>query len=188
MTQPHPECAKLWCSLDTLKMSWEERFDHMEEMSHFPTCDDCPVNFSWLEFWGMKRKVQLSAARWIWLNLQEVFGRRIAQPMPGDPQPEWWPSFERQKPKPAKVGGTIFERLKSAYRIEYLAGGLTTLRGLGNVLKGRCPLHDEKSGEAFAVYVDEQRWQCFGKCNTGGDVIAFVEACIERKIEWRIAR
>jgi hypothetical protein len=38
------------------------------------------------------------------------------------------------------------------------------------VLIGRCPIHQEKHGLAFAVYTDG-RWQCFGKCARGGDVL-----------------
>jgi DNA primase len=50
----------------------------------------------------------------------------------------------------------------------------------------RCPLHSETKGYSLAVYDDH--WQCYGKCNTGGDVIqwtmafrhlSFNEACIE---------
>jgi hypothetical protein len=39
-----------------------------------------------------------------------------------------------------------------------------------DVLVGRCPIHREKSGLAFAVYPDGH-WWCFGKCNRGGDVV-----------------
>lgn len=50
----------------------------------------------------------------------------------------------------------------------------------------RCPLHGETKGYSLAVYDDH--WQCYGKCNTGGDVIkwmqlkhgySFAEACHE---------
>jgi hypothetical protein len=39
-----------------------------------------------------------------------------------------------------------------------------------NVLVGRCPIHQEKEGMAFAAYSDGH-WWCFGKCNRGGNVI-----------------
>jgi hypothetical protein len=48
--------------------------------------------------------------------------------------------------------------------------GVKLRRGGPNVLVGRCPIHQEKSGLAFAAYADGG-WWCFGKCNRGGDVI-----------------
>lgn len=48
----------------------------------------------------------------------------------------------------------------------------------------RCPFHNEQKGTSLAVYADH--WHCYGKCNTGGDVISwtmrfhnlsFKEAC-----------
>jgi hypothetical protein len=35
---------------------------------------------------------------------------------------------------------------------------------------GKCPIHNEQKGEAFAIHSDD-RWQCFGKCSRQGDVI-----------------
>ena len=37
-----------------------------------------------------------------------------------------------------------------------------------------CPLHNEEKGYSLVVYSDH--WQCFGKCNQGGDSIAWVQA------------
>src|SRR6516162_4556355 len=55
--------------------------------------------------------------------------------------------------------------------IPYLAAIGVRLRRAGpDVLIGRCPVHQEKRGMAFAVYSD-RRWHCFGKCNRGGDVL-----------------
>lgn len=36
-----------------------------------------------------------------------------------------------------------------------------------------CPFHGEHKGASLAVYQDG--WKCFGKCNTGGDVFAWVK-------------
>jgi DNA primase len=36
----------------------------------------------------------------------------------------------------------------------------------------KCPLHNEQKGYSLAVYADH--WQCFGKCNRGGDAIAWL--------------
>jgi DNA primase len=37
----------------------------------------------------------------------------------------------------------------------------------------KCPLHNETKGYSLAVYLDH--WQCFGKCQTGGDAIAWLQ-------------
>ncbi len=38
----------------------------------------------------------------------------------------------------------------------------------------RCPFHNEKTG-SFIVYLDQNTWWCYGGCQTGGDVIAFIQ-------------
>jgi DNA primase catalytic core len=47
------------------------------------------------------------------------------------------------------------------------------LRKTGNLYKGRCPFHEEKT-PSFTVTPAESLWHCFG-CDMGGDVIRFVE-------------
>ncbi len=47
------------------------------------------------------------------------------------------------------------------------------LRKVGNLYKGRCPFHEEKT-PSFTVTPAENLWHCFG-CDAGGDVIRFVE-------------
>ena len=47
------------------------------------------------------------------------------------------------------------------------------LVGRGRVRQGVCPFHDETAG-SFTVYVDSQRWFCFG-CGLGGDVLDFIQ-------------
>lgn len=37
----------------------------------------------------------------------------------------------------------------------------------------KCPLHDEQKGFSLVVYADH--WRCFGRCQQGGDVIAWVQ-------------
>lgn len=39
---------------------------------------------------------------------------------------------------------------------------------------GKCPIHDDRD-PSLTVYADSQTWHCFGACNTGGDVISFIE-------------
>lgn len=76
-------------------------------------------------------------------------------------------------------GEDLIARLKAAYRVEDMASRWTDLRG-GNTLLGKCPLHNEQQGRSFAVWVDSQRWKCFGKCGIGGDVIDLARAAKER--------
>jgi hypothetical protein len=40
----------------------------------------------------------------------------------------------------------------------------------GNRLIGKCPIHNERNGNAFVVHSDG-KWQCYGKCDKSGDVI-----------------
>lgn len=37
----------------------------------------------------------------------------------------------------------------------------------------KCPLHSEHKGYSLVVYADH--WRCFGKCQTGGDAIAWMQ-------------
>ena len=49
------------------------------------------------------------------------------------------------------------------------------LRRPGGALVSRCPLHNERHGEAFVVF-DDGRWHCFGKCGKSGDVTDLEQA------------
>lgn len=81
-------------------------------------------------------------------------------------------------------GESLIERVKAAYRLEEVAGRLTRLYGRGETLTGRCPFHGEQSGRAFVVWVDSQRWRCFGQCLAGGDVVDLVRECKARGLRW----
>ncbi len=48
------------------------------------------------------------------------------------------------------------------------------LRKRGKQYKGHCPFHLDEKTPSFAVTPAENLWHCFG-CDTGGDVIRFVE-------------
>lgn len=78
----------------------------------------------------------------------------------------------------------LIAKIKSRLQIEEVAGRLTNLHG-STKLKGKCPLHNERNGEAFVVWVETQTWRCFGQCVTGGDVLDFIKECKDRGIEWR---
>lgn len=123
----------------------------------------------------------LARERMAWLVLQESLGRKYAKPMPGDPEPHFWPATAR---KPVGNGTlSLIDRIKQSYRLEDIASKHTHLHGT-TVLKGKCFLHGEQKGEAFTVWPAEQKWRCFGACNTGGDVIDLVRAMKDRGIQW----
>lgn len=50
------------------------------------------------------------------------------------------------------------------------------LKRSGRFLIGKCPIHQERSGEAFTIDPEAQRWRCRGKCSRGGDVIDLEQA------------
>lgn len=54
---------------------------------------------------------------------------------------------------------------------------LLDLQGHGDRLRARCPvpIHNDKS-PSFVVFVDTDRWHCFGACNSGGDVYDLIRA------------
>jgi hypothetical protein len=74
--------------------------------------------------------------------------------------------------RPTGAGSrNLFEAVKQAVSVEELAGRFTKLGPAGpGKLKGRCPLHVERTA-SFYVYQASQRWQCFGACAAGGDVV-----------------
>jgi hypothetical protein len=78
------------------------------------------------------------------------------------------------------AGETRIERIKRLVSVESLASQYTTLKpaGLGKE-KGRCPLHEERTA-SFYVYIESQRWHCFGACAIGGDVIDLAEQLMAR--------
>ena len=98
-------------------------------------------------------------------------GRRLSELL----FPEAYP---KPKPKNYQVGESIFERVRSAYRIEDVAHKLTNLYG-SKTLSGKCPFHNERTGRAFVVWVETQTWKCNGKCQDGGDVISLVRKAME---------
>ena len=53
-------------------------------------------------------------------------------------------------------------------------GRRVPLQRSGHSFKANCPFHQEKT-PSFHVFPDRQSWRCFGSCNTGGDVIAFIK-------------
>ena len=80
----------------------------------------------------------------------------------------------------ALKGRGVFHAIKAAIPVEMLASRFTELRRSGpNTLKGKCPLHDERSG-SFVIYEDSQHWHCFGACARGGDVIELARLLMDK--------
>ena len=67
-----------------------------------------------------------------------------------------------------------FAEIKARVAVEDVASRLTELRGTGDTRKGKCPFHDDRT-PSFVVWIDSQRWRCFGACATGGDVIDLLQ-------------
>jgi hypothetical protein len=186
MTQPCEPCAHRTDELDL-----DIRLTHaLWTAENYERCDTCPFDWHWMTVYGLTdSKATLSAARVLWLQIEALWqevgptSRRKVRPMPEDIEPRWWdvPQPERK----FTAGLSLFERVKAAVRIEDIAERLTTLHGTGNLLKGKCPLHNEQKGEAFAIYLDTQTWRCFGSCVDGGDVVSLVQECLKRGIEWQ---
>jgi DNA primase len=68
---------------------------------------------------------------------------------------------------------SVIDEVKQKTDIVEIISQYTTLKKAGRNLTALCPFHSEKH-PSFFVYPEQQSWHCFGACNTGGDVFAFV--------------
>jgi DNA primase len=68
---------------------------------------------------------------------------------------------------------SAIDEVKQKIDIAEVIGQYTTLKKAGRNLTALCPFHSEKH-PSFFVYPERQSWHCFGACNTGGDVFAFI--------------
>ena len=84
------------------------------------------------------------------------------------------------RPPPSAASGTgLFANVKAAIPVEELAARFTVLHPIGpDRLKGKCPLHEERT-PSFYVYQDKEYWRCYGACARGGDVIDLARALMD---------
>ncbi len=68
---------------------------------------------------------------------------------------------------------SAIDEIKQKIDITEVIGQYTALKKAGRNLTALCPFHSEKH-PSFFVYPEQQSWHCFGACNTGGDVFAFI--------------
>ena len=85
----------------------------------------------------------------------------------------------RSRPKRVWGPNSPIAQLKRLDIVD-VAARFTKLTGHGDRLKGRCPLHEEKTA-SFYVYLDTQRWHCYGACADGGDVVDLVQRLRSRE-------
>ena len=79
-------------------------------------------------------------------------------------------------------GLSIYERIKMTVKIEDLASLITDLRG-SSTLHGACPFH-KGSGSELVIWTEIEEWKCYGRCQSGGDVIHFIQECHKGGFEW----
>lgn len=66
------------------------------------------------------------------------------------------------------------DALKARIDLVDVIGQTVQLRRSGANWVGFCPFHDNRHSPALAVFPATQTWRCFGACNDGGDVFAWV--------------
>ena len=66
------------------------------------------------------------------------------------------------------------ENVRARNPIDQVIGAYIELKRAGRYLRGLCPFHPDRDTPSLVVYIQDQRWHCFGACGEGGDVFKFV--------------
>lgn len=66
------------------------------------------------------------------------------------------------------------ENVRARNPIDPVIGSYIELKRAGRYLRGLCPFHPDRDTPSLVVYLEDQRWHCFGACGEGGDVFKFV--------------
>lgn len=70
---------------------------------------------------------------------------------------------------------TFIDEVRDRTDLLTLVGRSTTIkRQSGRMVMCKCPFHDDGTA-SLAIYVDQQRWWCYGGCQTGGDCFDWVQ-------------
>lgn len=185
------------CRHDTDLWTPDERFDWAAKHSDIERCEACPFQWEWMRFVGFtETRTTLANARMLWLSIEALLiesptvRRKIARQMPEDPEPEWWPALAPppSRPQSGMITGSMIERIKNSVRLEDVVMMSCNLHGYGNVMKAKCPLHGEQNGESLVVWVDQQKWRCFGKCLEHGDVLDWIKLAHGKGIDWLVPK
>lgn len=70
------------------------------------------------------------------------------------------------------LNADFLSELRFRNPIENIASSYVNLKRFGNVMKGLCPFHNEKT-PSFTIYPETGSYYCFG-CQNGGDVVTFI--------------
>ena len=109
-----------------------------------------------------------SVLRAFWDSSQRVLHPDAPRTFPGDV------SAKRHYTGPNET--SLFGKVKAHIDLAEYVGRSTQLRRAGpGKLKGRCPLHQERT-PSFFIFEEKGTWRCFGACANGGDVITFAQA------------
>ncbi len=76
---------------------------------------------------------------------------------------------------------TRIERAKKLVPLESVVAKYVNLQARGSLLLGHCPFHDDRVA-SFYVYLEDQRYHCFG-CGYDGDVVGFLRE--KESMTWR---
>lgn len=70
---------------------------------------------------------------------------------------------------------TFIDEVRDRTDLVTLIGRSTEIkRFTGRLIMCKCPFHADGTA-SLAIYVDQQRWWCYGGCQTGGDCFDWVQ-------------